>query len=86
MSYMKKFFTIISLNVNNYHNPVNIRIIQKSARKQCGRTKKLRSIILLVEEVRQAVCGSITAKKWGTDKGGAPKSWRAAFRKLSKRN
>lgn len=25
MSYMKKFFTIISLNVNNYHNPVNIR-------------------------------------------------------------
>lgn len=22
---MKKFFTIISLNVNNYHNPVNIR-------------------------------------------------------------
>lgn len=85
MSYMKKFFTIISLNVNNYHNPVNIRYTKVRPQTMQADEKAAKNYII-VEEVRQAVCGSITAKKWGTDKGGAPKSWRAAFRKLSKRN
>ena len=85
MSYMKIFFTIISLNVNNYHNPVNIRYTKVRPQTMQADEKAAKNYII-VEEVRQAVCGSITAKKWGTDKGGAPKSWRAAFRKLSKRN